>query len=549
MRELEQIPGVTVIIYDQECAAEKRRKRSRGLMEEPTLRLVINEEVCEGCGDCVKQSNCMSLLPVATELGQKMRIHQSSCNKDYTCSMGDCPSFLSVRVKPGTGLKKRTLPELPEAEVPLPRNPVRAGDGYRIIAPGIGGTGVITISALLATAGWIDGLNVATLDQTGTAQKGGAVVAHLLFSERIIEAPAKVNAANADLILGFDLMGVATPDHLKTASPEKTVAVINTGVFPTIDNIRARTPISGPGRMVELVNAATIRGRNIFVDGSRLAEALFGTHMAVNIFLTGVAFQGGLIPISLKALEEAIELNGVEAGKNKQAFAWGRKYYENAAWVEAQLSQQLKPGSPAPSEFDRVSELRQYQSEAYAREYADFISKVEPAALREVVAKYLYKLMAYKDEYEVARLLTKPDFENRVRDMWEEPESVSYNLHPPLLRRFGLKKKMRLGPWFRTPLLALKSLKGLRGTALDVFGYAAHRREERSLIAWYRALIEQVAMSVSSENLPQALEIAALPDQIRGYESIKTQNIAKVKKEALEKLSALQAQVANPVHS
>ncbi|MDQ2946307.1 MAG: indolepyruvate ferredoxin oxidoreductase family protein, partial [Acidobacteriota bacterium] len=265
----------------------------------------------------------------------------------------------------------------------------------------------------------------------------------------------------------------------------------------------------------------------------------FGTHMAVNIFMTGVAFQGGLIRISFEALDQAIELNGVEAAKNRQAFAWGRKYYEDAAWVE----EQLKPVAAPVTAFDRVAELRDYQNESYAREYTCFLAKVEPAELREVVAKYLYKLMAYKDEYEVARLLTKPAFENQVREMWEAPESVSYNLHPPLLRRFGLKKKVRLGSWFRTPLLALKSLKGLRGTPFDVFGYAAHRREERELIAWYRALIEQVIASVSPQNLPQALEIAALPDQICGYESIKTQNIAKVKKEALEKLSALRAPV------
>src|SRR5579864_5297054 len=257
LREMEQIPGVTAIIYDQECAAEKRRKRSRGLLAEPTLRLVINEEVCEGCGDCVKQANCMSLTPVMTELGQKIRIHQSSCNKDYTCGLGDCPSFVSVQIKPGTGLKKKTLPQLPPADVPLPRQVAKAGDGYRIIAPGIGGTGVVTINALLATAAWIDGLNVATLDQTGTAQKGGAVVAHLLLSEHLIEAPAKVNAGNADLILGFDLLGVAQPANLKTANPDRTVAVVNTDLVPTIDTIRSRTVIAGPGQAIEVINAAT----------------------------------------------------------------------------------------------------------------------------------------------------------------------------------------------------------------------------------------------------------------------------------------------------
>src|SRR5579864_6993327 len=296
LREMEQIPGVSVIIYDQECAAEKRRKRSRGLLAEPVMRLVINEEVCEGCGDCVKQANCMSLTPVMTELGQKIRIHQSSCNKDYSCALGDCPSFVSVQIKPGTGLKKRRLPELPDADVPAPRHIVRAGDGYRIIAPGIGGTGVVTINALLATAAWMDGLSVATLDQTGTSQKGGAVVSHVLLAEHSIEAPAKVNAANADLILGFDLLGVMHPDNLKTACAQCTVAAINTDVVPTIDTIRNRAPFGGPERMIELLNSVTNRGRNIFVDGSRLAETLFGSHMAVNIFLTGVAYQGGLIP-------------------------------------------------------------------------------------------------------------------------------------------------------------------------------------------------------------------------------------------------------------
>ncbi len=537
MLELEKIPGVTVIIYDQECAAEKRRQRSRGTLAEPVMRLVINEEVCEGCGDCVKQSNCMSLQPVLTELGQKIRIHQSSCNKDYTCSMGDCPSFVSIRIKPGTGLKKKALPQLPVAEVGTPRDQVRAGDGYRIIAPGIGGTGVVTISALLATAAWIDGLNVATLDQTGTAQKGGAVVSHLLLSDHPIQAPAKVNAANADLILGFDLMGVVSPENLKTACAERTVAVINTDMVPTIDNIRARAPISGPGRMVDVVNSVTNRGRNVFADANRLAEGLFGTHMAANIFLTGVAFQGGLIPVSMEAMEQAIALNGVEAEKNRLAFLWGRKYYTDAAWVE----QQIKPREAPTTSFDRAAELRAYQDDQYAQRYTAFVDRIENAELRAVVAKYLYKLMAYKDEYEVARLLTKPEFEERAKGMWEAPEALTYNLHPPLLRQFGFKKKLKFGVWFRTPLLILKSLKGLRGTAFDLFGYSAHRRQERALVEWYRTLIEQVVSRLTPENLRQALEIAALPDQIRGYERIKEGNIARVKKEAAEKLVGMDA--------
>ncbi len=537
LRELEQIPGVTVMIYDQECAAEKRRKRSRGIYAEPTKRLVIHEEVCEGCGDCVKQANCMSLTPVMTELGQKIRIHQSSCNKDYSCALGDCPSFVSVDVKPGTGLKKKALPQLPAAEVPAPRDRVQAGEGYRIIGPGIGGTGVVTINALLATAAWIDGLHVATLDQTGSAQKGGAVVSHLLVSAHPIEAPAKVNAGNADLILGFDLLGILEPKNLATAGRERTVAILNTDLVPTIDTIRNRMPLSGSGQMLDAINSVTNRGRNIFVDANRIAEGLFGTHMAVNMFMTGIAYQGGLIPISAEAIEQAIQWNGVEVDRNREWFAWGRKYYQDAAWVEGLL----KPQTKAKAGFDRVAELREYQNEAYARSYVEFLDKIQEPALREVVARYLYKLMAYKDEYEVARLLTKPEFVERVRDMWEAPEAISYNLHPPLLRSFGVNKKLKLGPWFRTPLNVLKRFKGLRGTPLDIFGLSSHRRLERSLIAWYRQLIEEVLASLTPDNLPQALEIAALPDQIRGYEKIKEQNIATVKRTAAEKLASLKA--------
>jgi indolepyruvate ferredoxin oxidoreductase len=251
----------------------------------------------------------------------------------------------------------------------------------------------------------------------------------------------------------------------------------------------------------------------------------------------GVAFQGGLIPISVEAMEKAVELNGVDIERNLLIFSWGRKYYEDAAWVESFLKSETKTKPP----IDRVQELTEYQNAAYAQEYLVFLDTIAEPLLRDVVAKYLYKLMAYKDEYEVARLLTKPLFEQGVRDMWAEAERVSYNLHPPMLRRFGVHKKMKLGAGFRTPLLMLKRMKGLRGTPFDIFGYAAHRRMERSLIPWYRGLIEQVQANLTPENLAQALEIAALPDQIRGYEKIKEQNVAKVKQEATAKLAALKA--------
>jgi indolepyruvate ferredoxin oxidoreductase len=536
--ELEKVPGVTAMIYDQECAAEKRRQRSRGIYEEPTTRLMIHDEVCEGCGDCVKQSNCMSLTPIVTERGQKMRIHQSSCNKDYSCALGDCPSFVTVKIRPGTGLRRKPLPPLPATEVPAPREMATIGDGYRIVCPGIGGTGVVTINALLATAAWIDGLYVATLDQTGSAQKGGAVISHLLLSRKPLEAPNRVNIGNADVILGFDLLGVATSEHLKFASPERTTAVLNTNLTPTIDVIRSRTPLMGPEHMLEQINAVTRRGRNVMVDANRLAEGLFGSHLAVNLFLVGVAYQGGLIPLSLPSIEQAIRLNEVDVEKNLQVLEWGRKYYHDAKSVEEVLG---GTGPRPVSSFDRAAELTAYQDAAYAKEYSDFVAAVgrKAPALEETVARYLYKLMAYKDEYEVARLLTKPEFEEQIRETWADVESVSYNLHPPMLRRFGVTKKMQLGAWFRTPLRILASLKFVRGGALDIFGYSAHRRAERSLIAWYRGLIEQVISGVNEENLAKALEIAALPDQIRGFERIKEENIAKVKKLAEEKLAEL----------
>jgi len=541
LAEMEKLTGVTVMIYDQECAAEKRRQRSRGKMVEPTKRLVIHEEVCEGCGDCVKQSNCMSLAPVATPLGQKMKIHQSSCNKDYTCSLGDCPSFVTVNIKPGTGLKKRTIPTLPQADVAKPANVAKIGpDGYRILAPGIGGTGVITVNALLATAAWIDGLSVITLDQTGSAQKGGAVVAHLLLSEKPIEAPARINWGNADAVLGFDVMGVASTDNIKCLSSERTTVVLNTNLVPTADHIRNRV-IFGPEAMIDKIDRASRRGHNVFVDANRLAEGLFGSHLAVNIFMTGLAYQAGLIPISLAAIEEAIELNGVDVERNMQVFNWGRKYYVDAKWVNGHLPSAVESGGAAEKP-DFTARLQRYQNAAYAQEFREFVAEVSKnaPALADAVERNLYKLMAIKDEYEVARMLTDADFESKTKAMWQDAESIGYNLHPPMLRSFGFHKKIQLGAWAKPLLKLLAGLKGLRGGVLDVFGYSAHRRLERSLIGWYRDLIHSVIeRGVTAENAALANEIARIPEQIRGYEQIKEASIAKAKALAAEKLTAM----------
>ncbi len=541
LRELEQISGVTVIIYDQQCAAEKRRDRSRGKAEEPTLRLVINEDVCEGCGDCVRQSNCMSLYPVATEFGQKTRIHQSSCNKDYSCALGDCPSFVTINLKPGTGLKRRPLPQLPAADVPAPREKAPIGEYYAILAPGIGGAGVVTINALLATAAWIDGLSAITLDQTGVAQKGGAVVSSIILSERPIETSSKIGYGNADVLLGFDLLGAANSENLRRAHPSRTVAIVNTAEVPTGDAIRGKTPLAGPGRAVDIINSYTDCARNIFVDASRIAEGLFSSHLAVNMFLLGVAYQGGHIPLSSAAIEESIRLNGVEVDRNLAAFVWGRKYYHDARSVE-EILEPPKPKARALATVEhRAAELREYQNAAYADRYTQFVRQVsarEPA-LEEPVARYLYKLMAYKDEYEVARLLTKSSFGQQLGEMWEQVESIGYNLHPPLLRALGWKRKMQFGQWFGGPLRVLAKLKVLRGKPLDLFGYAAVRREERELIGWYRNVMEECLHKLTPDNLPIAIEIASLPDQIRGYEKIKSENVALVKAQAAEKLAQM----------
>ncbi len=539
LAEMEKIPGVTAIIYDQQCAAEKRRMRSRGKQAEPVKRLVINEQVCEGCGDCVTQSNCMSLHPVETAFGQKMRIHQSSCNKDYSCALGDCPSFVTVNIKEGTGLRRRKAAGLPEITVPAPEHIAEAGDGYRILMPGIGGTGVVTINALLATAAILDGLHVQTLDQTGLAQKGGAVVSHLLLSQNPVEGSNKINAGNADLILGFDLLGAAAPENMKTAREDSTVAVVNTAEIPTGDSIRAHTTL-GSERLIDLVDQATRPGHNLFLDASRLAEGLFGTHMAVNLFMLGAAWQAGLIPVSAASIEEAIRLNGVEAERNLKVFLWGRKYYQDAAFVENLLSPKEKKEKTV---IDRAALLETYQSRAYADEFRAFVASVQKRApeLSPVVEKYLYKLMANKDEYEVARMLTDPAFEAGLRDQWEAVESVEYNLHPPLLRAWGMKKKLVLPPWSRPLLQLLASMKGLRGTPLDVFGYSALRREERGLIKWYRDLIDAVIARITPENRALALEIAALPDQIRGYENIRRESMARVKAIAPKKIAEMNA--------
>ena len=548
LAELENVPGASALIYDQMCAAEKRRRRNRGLLPQPVRRIIINERVCEGCGDCVTKSNCISLRPVETEFGPKTRIHQSSCNADYSCVLGDCPSFVSVMVDEGTGLKRKPPPDLPAVDIPEPARKAPLRSRYHILMPGIGGTGVVTVNALLATAALLEGNHATTLDQTGLAQKGGQVVSHLTISAGASEASNRISYGAADLLLGFDVMGAAGRGNLRRADPDRTVAVVNSHEIPTGETVRkGLTVLSADGRFVDTVNRFTRAGDNIFVDASRLAEELFGGHLYTNIFLLGVAYQAGHIPLACASIEQAIRLNGVAVQRNLEAFAWGRKYIEDPAAVLSLAGEETSPSKHSSEELlqHRVRELTAYQNAAYAQRYRAFVEEIRRAEqqaapgstqLTEAVARYLYKLMAYKDEYEVARLLTDPEFEKRVQAAFENPRKLVFHLHPPFLRALGLKRKLSLGAWWLRPLLKLLAAgKTLRGTVCDPFGYATARREERRLIQWYRETLGSF-LPVLAAHLPLALEAATLPDQIRGYENIKLDSARRVRQAAADLL-------------
>ena len=549
LRELEKVEGCTVMIYDQMCAAEKRRRRSRGRLAQPVRKLMINERVCEGCGDCIKKANCVSLRPVDTEYGVKTRIHQSSCNADYTCAMGDCPSFVSVTVDQDTGLKRRPLPDLPEAAVPEPDRVAIDGE-YHILMPGVGGTGVVTMNAVLATAGLIDGLQAVTLDQTGLAQKGGAVLSHLTLTREAAESSNKVGLGACDLLLGFDVMGAASATNLRMASDSRTVAVVNLHEIPTGDAIRkGLTIISTEEHYKRTIERFTKPGGNIFTDASHIAETLFGGHVFANIFLTGMAYQAGLIPISAEAIEQAIERNGIAVERNLQAFGWGRQYAEDPSIIERYLSNDVTDTKPRTLDeliTARVADLTAYQNAGYAERYRSFVERVRQAdeRLAEAVGRNLYKLMAYKDEYEVARLQTDPAFFAQIDETFEAARTVSYHFHPPLLRAMGLKNKLTLGAWFKPVLKTLSAFKFLRETPLDVFGYAKVRREERALIDWYRETVESLLPGLNPSSLEVALEIANAPDQIRGYENIKLESAKQAREYVAGRLGAASRKAA-----
>jgi len=555
---LRDTPGVTVLIYDQQCAAEKRRLRKRGRLAEPERRVIINEAVCEGCGDCGVKSNCMSVHPVETELGRKTQIHQSSCNKDYSCLAGDCPSFVTAVTRGAPASRRRA-----DLDLPLPEPELRVPRDSETVMAGIGGTGVVTVNQILGSAALLDGRFVRGLDQTGLSQKGGPVVSHLKIASAPIDMSNKVGAGAADCYLGFDLLVATAASNLDRARPDRTVAVVSTSQVPTgamVSSPDVRFPEIGG--LTGAINRVTRKDDNVFVDAIGIAEVLFGDHMMANLVLLGAAYQAGAIAVSAAAIESAIALNGVSVEANTRAFRAGRRAVVEPGWIEALRPRRLGavdlPGEPHPAAArlaatagvdgdlarlveSRIGELIAYQDEAYARGYAEFVGRVAAAEraarpgqtrLALAAARGLHKLMAYKDEYEVARLHLRGDLARALEAEYPEGVTMRYLLHPPLLRALGLRRKIAVGRWIEPAFRALVVMRRLRGTALDPFGRARVRRVERALIAEYRGLIERALTDLDGPGYERAVSLAALPDLIRGYEDIKLRSVERFREAA-----------------
>lgn len=543
-RELRELPGCTVIIYDQVCATEKRRRRKRGTLAAAQRVVLINELVCEGCGDCSLQSNCLSVEPVQTEFGRKRRINQSSCNQDYSCLNGFCPSFVTVeggRIRaPGRG----ALPE-PGAGAPLPEPRLPACESaWAIVVAGVGGTGVITIGSLLGMAAHLDGKGVVTQDAGGLAQKGGATWSHIQIADRP-EAihTSKVDSAKADLVLGCDAIVAAQPYTLAVLRPGRSFVALNSHGTPTAAFVHDPDWQFPGAQCANAIGAIVGADQVASFDATQAATQLLGDSIYSNPLLLGYAWQKGLVPVSLAALERAFELNGVQVANNRAAFDWGRRCAHDLAAVQAHYqSAQLIECARKPTLAELVERraqfLTEYQNAAYAGEYRAFVEQVRAAAQRlcgssgaalaEAVARGLFKLMAYKDEYEVARLHTSAAFGAQIANMFEGDYKIVHHLAPLLLARRngrGEPVKRPFGPWVRQAFALLARCKWLRGSALDPFGRSADRRTERALITEYRDCIAQLLPGLSAANLPLALQIARIPEEIRGYGHVKQRHL------------------------
>ncbi|UCH26495.1 MAG: indolepyruvate ferredoxin oxidoreductase family protein, partial [Trueperaceae bacterium] len=567
-RVLRDVPGVTALIYDQPCAAELRRRRKRGEVAEPAKRVFINEEVCEGCGDCGAKSNCLSVMPLETEFGRKTQVHQASCNKDYTCLEGDCPAFVTI-VPDERALQsqRRAARELHRIGPGLPEPKRKVPETANLFLMGIGGTGVVTVNQILATAAMYEGKYSLGLDQIGLSQKGGPVVSHLKISETPDIVSSKISAGDADAYLVFDSLTGAAPENLSRADPDRTIAVVSYSRIPTGAMVRSKeVHFPHDSFLQERIESVTRAAETVTLDAVELSEVLFGTHMHANLLVVGAAYQAGAVPLSVASIERAIELNGVAVEANVQAFRAGRRVVAEPGWQPHALetvpdvvtglefpaaARALLDGFEAAGELRRlleirVSELIDYQDVAYAREYLSFIAKVGEAEahvlgargrLSEAVARSLYKLMAFKDEYEVARLHLKGAFQAELKARFGDRAEVRYQLQPPFLRSLGLEHKLSLGRWFEQVYRLLYRLRRLRGTPFDPFGYTGLRKLERRLIAEYRQLIEGAIAQLSPATFEAAVTLAELPDMIRGYEEIKLESVARFR-QAVRELQA-----------
>ncbi len=558
-REFREIKGCTAIIYDQTCATEKRRRRKRGKLATPDKTVVINELVCEGCGDCSVQSNCLSVEPVETEFGRKRRINQSTCNKDYSCVKGFCPSFVTVE---GGQLKKpkkdkkgdlSALPNIPEPVLPV------ADVAWGIVVAGVGGTGVITIGSLLGMAAHLEGKGVITQDAAGLAQKGGATWSHIQIANRPDAIyTTKVDTAKADLVIGCDAIVAANKATLAVLQPGRTFVALNTHRTPTASFVNNPNWQFPDAHCDTAITSALGEGSVGSFDAEQVATQLLGDSIYTNPLLLGYAWQKGRVPLTLASLMRAMELNGVQVENNKAAFEWGRRCAHDLAAVQAlfqaaQVIQFVKKPALADMIAKRVDFLTGYQNAAYAADYQAFVQKVQAAEaqlgtttrLTEAVARYLFKLMAYKDEYEVARLHTDKAFMDKIAAQFEGDFKLVHHLAPPLSaakNEKGELVKKPYGPWMRNAFGLLAKMKGLRGTAFDIFGKTEERRTERALIVEYRACIDELLTSLTADKLALAVEIARIPEDIRGYGHVKERHL----KAARAKWNGLMAQWRSP---
>ena len=557
-RELRTWEGVSAIVYDQMCATEKRRRRKRGLLEDPDWRVIINPDVCEGCGDCGVQSNCLSVLPLETEFGRKRTIDQSACNKDFSCLKGFCPSFVLVKggrrhARASSDASDRLIAALPEPRRPSCETP------YGILLAGVGGTGIVTLGALLGTAARLEGKGATVLDKAGLAQKYGAVTSHVRIAARPDDLHAvRIAVGGARLLLGIDLVVAASREAVSRLDRSASHAVVNGGTSPTGDFTRS-PDLAFHGDQLERVVAAASAGIDV-VDATRMATALIGDAVYTNLFLLGVAYQRGLVPLGADALERAIALNGVAVDANLRAFRWGRAAaHDRRAVAAAAAGSDTVRQEPAAPGLDalierRTADLRAYQDVAYAARYRALVARVREAErarapgrqeLAWTVARAYHKLLAYKDEYEVARLFTDGRFRAQVEAQFEGPVGLRFSLAPPLFARrdadTGHPKKRIYGPWMLTAFRLLAAFKPLRGTALDPFGYTAERRQERALIGHYEATVEALVAGLESDNHGLAVEIAALPLAMRGFGHVKEANIACATEREAELLAAFRA--------